>query len=157
MSQNPEQIKQITHDYIQATKWATLATVRKDHAPVLRVMGSFAAEGVDIYFSTRRKTGKVEDIEKNNLVSFYFQHENQPRDTFKNLAIIGQAHEVTEKDAREKAVSLLSSKNPNLLKRIEIDGWADTAIYKITTQEIKILDYSRSESEGRLLELKISE
>jgi len=129
-------------DYIAQTRWATLATVRPDGAPVLRAMGSFAPDGLDIIFSTAKATAKVEQISKNNLVSFFFQHEGQELPTFKNVAVIGRASELKDEE-RKKAIDRLSARNPRFKARAEKGELGDTVIIKIISKEIKYLDYSK--------------
>ncbi len=139
---SPVELQQTVHEYIKQTQWATLATVREDGAPVLRVMGSFAPDGVNVFFSTPRKAAKARHIAKNNLVNFFFQHENQKLETFKNVAIIGRAEEVTEGPDYQKAVELLSARNPRFKARVERGELKDTALYLIHTKEIKYLNYA---------------
>ncbi len=54
-----KELRQTIQEYISGTRWATLATVRPDGAPVLRAMGSFALDGLDIVFSTPKATAKL--------------------------------------------------------------------------------------------------
>ena len=46
-------------DYIAGTRFAVLTYLRDGATPVARSMGSFAAEGLDLFFSTRREAAKV--------------------------------------------------------------------------------------------------
>jgi general stress protein 26 len=135
-------LKQVLSEYINQTRFATLATVRSDKAPVMRVMGSFVSDGLDVFFSTRAKTGKVEHIAQNNWVSFYFQHEGQDPSKFKSVALIGTAHLLTHKPELDKAIRLLSERNPRFKARIQSEEAKDTLIYKIQAKQLKYLDYS---------------
>ncbi len=135
-------LSQVVPDYINQTQWATLATVREDGAPVLRVMGSFAPDGINVIFSTRKAAAKSRHIASNNLVNFFFQHENQKLEAFKNVAIIGRAEELTDGPEYQKAVELLSARNPRFKTRVERGELTDTGIYIIRTTEVKYLDYS---------------
>jgi len=137
-----KELRQTIQEYISGTRWATLATVRPDGAPVLRAMGSFALDGLDIVFSTPKATAKVAHIEKNNQVNFFFQHEGQELSAFKNVAVIGRASEVKDED-RKKAIDLLSARNPRFKARAEKGELGDTAIFKIVPKEIKYLDYAK--------------
>lgn len=138
-----KELKQTIHDYIAQTRWATLATVRADHAPVLRAMGSFAPDGLDVFFSTPAKTGKTKDIEKNNWVNLFFQHEGQELAAFKNVALIGKASEVKDVDELKKAFTLLSARNPRFKERAEKGELKDTVIYKVKAKEVKYLDFAK--------------
>jgi nitroimidazol reductase NimA-like FMN-containing flavoprotein (pyridoxamine 5'-phosphate oxidase superfamily) len=140
-------------DYINQTKWATLATVRADNAPVLRVMGSFAIEGLHLFFSTRIQTAKVEQIELNPLVSFYFQHEGQDLLAFRNVTVIGPASRLESGPELNDAIKLLSDRNPRFKARIESEEGKDTAVYKIRIKEIKYLDYSLGKGKDAVREL----
>jgi uncharacterized pyridoxamine 5'-phosphate oxidase family protein len=135
--------QQIILEYIKQTKWATLTTVREDGAPVSRAMGSFAPDGWNIFFSTPKKAGKVRHIAGNNLVNFFFQHENQELATFKNVAVIGRAEEVTGEAEYQRAVQLLSARSPRFKTRAERGELKETALYLVRITEIKYLDYTR--------------
>ncbi len=148
-------LKQIIHDYIATTKWATLTTVREDGAPVSRVMGSFAADGLDLFFSSNKNAAKVRQIEKNHWVNFYFQHEGQDAAVFKNVALIGEARLVKDAADLKKAIALLSAKSPRFKEWAEKGELQDTAIFKITAKEVKYLDRTRGVGADSLVEIKI--
>ena len=137
----PVALQQTAVEYIKQTRWATLTTVREDGAPVSRAMGSFAPDGVNLVFSTRRTAAKVRHLKANPHVNFFFQHENQDLATFKNVAVIGVAEELTGGEY-ERAVALLSARNPRFKLRAERGELADTGIYLVKTKEIKYLDYT---------------
>ncbi len=139
-----KELHQKIHDYIAATRWATLATVRDGTKPVLRAMGSFVPDnGLNVYYSTAKTADKVKDVEKNGWVNFFFQHEGQELQTFKNVALIGIAHEVKEGEEHKKAVDLLSARNPRFKARVEKGELKDIGIFKIEPKEIKYLDYAK--------------
>jgi nitroimidazol reductase NimA-like FMN-containing flavoprotein (pyridoxamine 5'-phosphate oxidase superfamily) len=137
----PAELRSAVHEYIAQTRWATLTTVREDGAPVSRAMGSFAPDGLNLFFSTPKSAGKVRHIARNPLVNFFFQHEGQELATFKNVAVIGRAEEVTG-DEYHRAVQLLSARNPRFKTRAERGELKETALYLIRTTEVKYLDYS---------------
>lgn len=136
-------LKTTIQAYINNTKWVILATVREDGSPVLRVMGSFVLDGVNVYFSTPKATDKVRHIGKNNHVSFYFQHEGQELATFKNVALIGLASEVIDLVEYNRAVQLLSAKSSRFREKAEKGQLADSSIYRIDSKEFKYLDRSK--------------
>jgi pyridoxine/pyridoxamine 5'-phosphate oxidase len=138
----PLELQQAALEYIKQTRWATLTTMREDAAPVSRAMGSFAPDGLNIVFSTRKNAAKTRHIAKNSFVNFFFQHENQELTTFKNVALIGRAEEVAGGSEYQRAVELLSARNPRFKVRAERGELSDTAIYLIRTTEIKYLDYA---------------
>ena len=148
-----QELKQRITEYISQTRWATLATVREDKAPVLRAMGSFAPDGVDVYFSTPKAAAKVKQIEQNQWVNFFFQHEGQELPTFKNVAVIGKASEVKESAELKKAIDLLSARNPRFKERAEKGELKDTSIFKIKSKEIKYLDFAKGFGKEGIQEL----
>jgi general stress protein 26 len=150
---NDEILKKNIFDYINRTKLAVLGTVRSDQVPALRVMGKFALDGLDIVFSTPVKTGKVEQIAQNPAVSFYFQHEGQPRELFRNVTITGTARRLTEGAEVEKAIRLLDERIPKLNAKTESGEKKETAIFRVTTKEIKYLDYSLGRGKEGVREL----
>ena len=150
-----QELKQKITDYISQTRWAILATVREDRAPVLRAMGSFAPDGVDVYFSTPKATAKVKQIEQNQWVNFFFQHEGQDLPTFKNVAVIGKASEVIEGAELKKAIGLLSARNPRFKARAEKGDLQDTGIFKIKSKEIKYLDFAKGFGKEAVQELDL--
>jgi pyridoxamine 5'-phosphate oxidase len=149
-----QELKRTIQEYISQTRWATLATVRADGAPVLRAIGSFAADGLDIFFSTARTAAKVGQIDQNDRVNFFFQHEGQELPSFKNVAIIGRAREVKEAE-RERGIGLLSARNPRFKARAEKGELGETAIFKVASEEIKYLDYSRGFGAAGIQVLKL--
>jgi uncharacterized pyridoxamine 5'-phosphate oxidase family protein len=142
----PLELQQAALEYIKQTRWATLTTVREDSAPVSRAMGSFAPDGLNIVFSTRKNAAKTRHIAKNSFVNFFFQHENQELTTFKNVALIGRAE-------YQRAVELLSARNPRFKVRAERGELSDTAIYLIRTTEIKYLDYANGAGPAAVQEI----
>jgi len=149
------ELQETVLEYIKQTRYATLATVREDGAPVLRAMGSFAPDGNNILFSTRKGAAKVQQIARNSSVSFFFQHENQKLETFKNVAVIGHAEEVTNDLEYQRAVGILGARNPRFKARAERGELADTGIYLIRTTEIKYLDYARGIGAAAIQEIKL--
>jgi uncharacterized pyridoxamine 5'-phosphate oxidase family protein len=148
------ELQHTVHEYINQTRWATLTTVREDGAPVSRAMGSFAPDGVNLYFSTPKSAGKVRHIAANPLVNFFFQHENQELATFKNVAVIGRAEEATGVEYH-RAVQLLSARNLRFKARAERGELKDTALYLIRTTEIKYLNYANGAGPAAIQEIKL--
>jgi nitroimidazol reductase NimA-like FMN-containing flavoprotein (pyridoxamine 5'-phosphate oxidase superfamily) len=138
--------------YITATKFGVLNYVRSDLAPVARAMGSFASDGLDIYFSTGRDSAKVGEIALNKRVSFYFQHDNQAAETWKSVLVIGDAELLNSDDAGfDTAVSSLSAKSPRFRARVENGDLASAAVYRLVTREIQFLDRSTGYGPPRIV------
>ena len=129
-------------NYIQHTKVAVLTYVRHDLTPVSRAMGSFALDGHDLIFSTRRDAGKVGEIGRHPRVSFFFEHDNQQSETWKNVLLIGDAEPVSAGLDLDKAVAQLSARSPRFRERAARGELLDTAIFRIRAREIEYLDRS---------------
>jgi pyridoxamine 5'-phosphate oxidase len=141
MSSQPIIAEEISN-YIQQTKFAVLTYVRHDLTPISRAMGSFALDGNDLIFSTRRDAGKVGEIGRHRRVSFFFEHDNQAPDTWKNVLLIGEAEPVTGGPDLDTAVAQLSARSPRFRERAARGELSDTAIFRIRTREIEYLDRS---------------
>lgn len=149
------ELKAQIREYIQTTKWATLAYVRDDGAPMLRVMGSFALAptSFDLYFSSDKNAAKVAQIDRHPKVSFYFQHEGHTFADYRNVSIVGEAHRVLDGSDYDEAVSLLRVKSLHFKELAETNQLHTTAIFKIETAEIKGLDYTRPVGPDRVIDL----
>jgi len=128
--------------YMANTRFAILAYIREDKTPILRSMGSFAPNGLELYFSSHKDAVKVKEMETNQQVSFFFEHDNQVLESWKNVLIIGKAELIEQEPELNRAIELLSSKNPRFKERIAKGELVNSVIYKIKTREIEYLDYS---------------
>jgi len=130
-------------EYIAASKFGLLTYVRSDLAPVSRAMGSFAPDGINLYFSTGRDSAKVREIAENGLVSFYFEQDGQAPENWKSVLLIGDAELLEGGDNFGKAVNLLAAKSPRFRERVEKGDLAAAAVYRINTREVQLLDRSK--------------
>lgn len=144
MSCNKNCHKEI-RDYIAGSKFAVLNYVRDDLAPVSRAMGSFAPDGLDLFFSTRKEAAKVREIARNKRVSFFFEHDNQTAESWRNVLLIGDAQPVADGEEYARGVELLSAKNPRFRERAASGELSDTAIFRVRTKEIEFLDRTRGQ------------
>ncbi len=136
--------------YIRDSKYALLNYVRHDLTPISRAIGSFAPDGDDLFFSTGKESAKVQEINKNKRVSFYFEHDNQVLENWKSVLLIGDAEPISVSSIDyAKAVERLGAKSPRFKERVEKGELGTTAIYKINTSEIEYLDRSISNSVSR--------
>ena len=138
-----EQLKNDVATYVDKTRFAVLAYVRSDGAPLLRSMGSFDPDGVNLYFSTRKEAAKVKEINDRRRISFFFEHEGQELTQWKNLLLVGDAVKVDEGDELKHAVQLLSNRNPRFKERIDKGELPSTQIFKLNTEEVEFLDYGK--------------
>ncbi|AGK98914.1 pyridoxamine 5'-phosphate oxidase family protein [Clostridium pasteurianum] len=133
--------------YIEQSKLAWLITVGEDKRPYVRPMGAFFNDGLDLYFLTAKKTDKVKQINTNPTVTFYFENPEQSYDTFKSVAVSGEAVEVLEESEFKKAVEGIGIRYPAIKGNVENGNIKDSSIYKINTNFIKTADYTKSPKE----------
>lgn len=138
-------IRQEVIDYIDATPWAELATVRGDGTPVVRTIGAFALDkgGTSIYFATFPGADKTKHISKNSRVSFFFQHEGQDLLGFRNVEILGDAGKVSGDDEATRVAAHISDRSPFVKEHIEKNGIAAFEFYEVKASEVKYLDYGK--------------
>ena len=136
-------LRQDSIDYINATSWAELATVREDGTPVIRTIGAFALNegGTSIYFATFPNADKTQHIARNNRVSFFFQHEGQQLHEFRNVELLGDTGKVTGEEDILHVATLLSARSPFVKEFIEKNGIAVFDYYEVEVTEGKFLDY----------------
>ncbi len=130
-------------EYIGKTKLAVLATAGANGIPYVRTLASFANDGLKVYFSTNKRSAKVEQIQSNPQVTLLFQHEGQEIITFKNVSITGIAEKVCCGNELDSAVKLLGDKNLKFKERAEKNDLEDTLIFKVEPKLLKYLDFSR--------------
>jgi len=138
-----EQRKSEITDYANTTRFATLAYLREDGAPVQRSFGSFALANYDVIFSTRKEAAKVRDIVTNNKVSFLFEHDSQELPKWRNALFIGEAYKIEEARELDWAVGILSERNPRFKERIEKGELPNIQLFKLKTRDIEYIDYSK--------------
>ncbi|AKG34159.1 hypothetical protein VK70_05860 [Paenibacillus durus ATCC 35681] len=143
-----KEVKDRIVKYLNDTRFVVLATVNSDQSPVLRSLGSFAADGYTIYFSTQKNSKKVEQIQENPKIVLFFQHENQELSSFVNVSVHGTAEPITEPAEIGRAIQQLSSRNPRFKERAEKGELQDTVIYKVDARELKVLDFSKGIGAG---------
>lgn len=138
-------IRQEIIDYIDKTLWAELATVRGDGTPVVRTIGAFALDndGTRVYFATFPGADKTRHISGNNRVSFFFQHEGQELQEFRNAEILGNAGKLTGESEIGLAATLISDRSPFVKAHIEQNGIETFDFYEVKASELKFLDYRK--------------
>lgn len=144
----PNKNKEIS-EYLESSKTAVLATVDSNNNPNIRTIGGFGVNDITIYFSTAKKSKKVEEIEGNNNVSLLFEHENQERSKFVNIEVKGIAEEVKGEDRFDEGLKYIAKRRPEL----KLAG--DTHnIYRVVPKEIKVLDFSKEKPEERIQKIE---
>lgn len=130
-------------NYLNETRYITLATVNEQQQPVQRTLGAFAVEGSTTYFSTGVGAGKVAQIAANPKVSILFQHEAQELPQFVNVAISGTAHQLTDEVEVKKAIQLISDRVPKFRERAELGNLKESLFYRVDPSEATIIDFSK--------------
>lgn len=131
------------NEYLNKTRFIVLATVDENRVPVLRSLGSFGVDGLTAYFSTGKNSRKVGQIRENPGVSLLFQHEEQQLQSFINVTITGDAHPVTEEEEINRAVAVLSARNPGFKERVEKGLLSNNIFFRVDPKELKIVDFSK--------------
>lgn len=131
--------------YIAETKRVILATVTPEGGPALRTLGGFASDGLTVYLSTSKISGKVEQLEHNPQATLLFQHEGQELPRFRNVTLTGTVSKVCSKCGAEyeKAIALLSAKSPRFKERAEKGELEGNVILKLEPRRVKLLDLSK--------------
>ena len=142
-------------EYISKTKFVVLATTGVEGIPFIRTLASFANEDLTIFFSTGKKTAKVEQIKSNNQVALLFQHEGQELSGFQNVTIAGEAKAVTNDSELAKAIQLLSDRSPRFKERAEKGQLGETEIFKVTPKTLKFLDFSKGLGSAAIEEITL--
>ncbi|MBC2478141.1 pyridoxamine 5'-phosphate oxidase family protein, partial [Clostridium beijerinckii] len=124
-----------------------LITVDENRVPFIRTIGAFSNEGANIYFLTGKEADKVKHINSNPIVTFYFEQEGQPYESFKSVSIIGDASKVTEKDELDKAIEAISVRYPVIKDKVSNGEFQESAIYVVKAKAIKLADYTQSPRE----------
>lgn len=133
--------------YVEQSKVGLLITVDENKVPFVRPIGAFSNEGANIYFLTAKETEKVKHINSNPTVTFYFEDEGQPFDSFKNVAITGEASEVTEDDELKRAIDAISIRYPIIKEKVANGEFEKSSIYVVKGKSIKLADYTQSPRE----------
>jgi Uncharacterized stress protein (general stress protein 26) len=141
-------------NYISETRFIELATVNDQGRPEIRTLGSFATDGLTIYFSTSKKSAKVKQIDENPWVVVLFQHENQELPAYKNVTYYGKAAALENPEEFDIGVKQLSARNPRFKERVEKGQLGETIIFKIEPQNIKYLDFAAGSGPAAIKEIK---
>ena len=124
--------------YVEQSKVGLLITVDENKVPFVRPIGAFSNDGANIYFLTAKETEKVKHINLNPTVTFYFENEGQPYESFKSVAISGDASEVTENDELEKAIEAISVRYPVIKEKVANGEFENSSIYVVKDKVYKI-------------------
>lgn len=129
--------------YVEQSKVGLLITVDENKVPFVRSIGAFSNDGANIYFLTAKETEKVKHINSNPTVTFYVENEGQPYESFKSVAISGEASEVTENDELSRAIEAISVRYPLIKEKVANGEFENSSIYVVKTKFIKLADYTQ--------------
>ena len=129
--------------YVEQSKVRLLITVDENKVPFVRPIGAFSNEGANIYFLTAKETEKVKHINLNPTVTFYFENEGQAYESFKSVAISGEASEVTENDELSRAIEAISVRYPLIKEKVANGEFENSSIYVVKAKFIKLADYTQ--------------
>ncbi|BDG02383.1 MFS transporter [Anaeromyxobacter oryzae] len=129
--------------YLHETPLIVLSTVDETTGPATRVLASFAADGLTVYFSTSRSSEKVRHLGVNRHVAVLFQHDRQELPSFRNVEIRGEAEPVSDERERARAIQLIGARNPRFRERAEKGELGDSALFRVTPRLVKVVDLSQ--------------
>jgi general stress protein 26 len=129
--------------YVEQSKVGLLITVDENKVPFVRSIGAFSNDGANIYFLTAKETEKVKHINSNPTVTFYVENEGQPYESFKSVAISGEASEVTENNELSRAIEAISVRYPLIKEKVANGEFENSSIYVVKTKFIKLADYTQ--------------
>lgn len=130
-------------DILDGCRELSLATLMKDGNAQSDVV-CFVHQGLDIYFATARDSRKIANIERAAQVSFCLY---KPYTEWPEIrAISGHAFaEILPDESAERllAIGLLDARFPDAWTRVAEHDSSETAIVKLESWAMKVLDYSR--------------
>jgi nitroimidazol reductase NimA-like FMN-containing flavoprotein (pyridoxamine 5'-phosphate oxidase superfamily) len=115
-----------------------LGCTRDDHPYVVPM--HYAYDGQELYFLTTEGT-KTEFIAANHEVCFQVEEITDPS-SWRSVMLIGNAKKITQPDEAERAMQLISERNPTLtpaLNKTESGAWHrpnNIAIYRVEPSAI---------------------
>jgi uncharacterized pyridoxamine 5'-phosphate oxidase family protein len=137
-------------DYLNGNQTIILATVGIDGTPDVRTIGGFGITEFTVYISTAKDSNKVKQIEKENKVALFFQHDNEFISNHFNVTVFGRAALVNTEVEFNKGKDLILNRKPHLNISKETHN-----IYKITSESIKTVDLGEKKPEDRISILKL--
>ncbi|MDF2925391.1 MAG: hypothetical protein K0R57_4305 [Paenibacillaceae bacterium] len=146
-------------EYIAATPRVVLGTVTEQGVPALRTLGGFATDGLHVYLSTAKTSGKVEQIKGNPNATLLFQQEGQELKAFRNVTLTGTLSKVCSKCGEEyqHAIALLSARSPRFKERAEKGELGETVIFKFVPDKVKLLDFAKGAGPAAVEEVSVQE
>ncbi len=147
--------RQQVPQYLNDTRFIILSTVGPANTPATRALGSFAADGLTVYFSTGKTSDKVGQIAANPNVSILFQHEQQEVKDFANVEIRGVAEVLATEEERAKAIRLISIRNPRFKERAEKGELGGNAFLRVTPKQVKVVDFSKGHGPAAVSSIEV--
>ena len=129
--------------YVRETPLGVLAYVRADGTPVQRTFGAFALDGGDIVFATKKRSAKVAELAVQPRVSFFVEKRAQSPTDWKSALFVGSATPITAQHELQQASASIAERNAFVRNLWENDGLRDFEVYRLKTQVVEWLDYSK--------------
>lgn len=128
-------------DILDKYRLMAISTVRPDGWPQTTLVG-YANEGLLIYFVISRHGQKFANLKRDQRVSIAVGRDVEDAKDIRELAIAGEASEVTDPRQRERAIDLLLERRPSL-KTLQRPDPATAAVMRAAARVITISDYSK--------------
>lgn len=118
-----------------------IATLRPDGWPQA-TMVSYANEGLLLYFIVSRASQKYANIERDSRVSIAVGRDVEDPSQIRAVSIAANASEVRDPKQRERAIELILSRHPALVKLGQPD-LEHSAVMRAYCSIVTVLDYSK--------------
>lgn len=151
MKEMSSEVKRKIIDYMEKTRFCSLATVgRRSKEPRAAII-YYENSGLDIYFNTGKATQKALNIMANPAVAITIHHDNpsakEISDT-RGILYIGRANVVEEKDFNKVPDGVLK-----LYDMVNSFYPGASIIFKVTPKKIHFIDYSKGFGHRDVLEV----
>ena len=126
---------------IESHRLMHMATIDKNGMPCVRGVDYASDEDLNLFFVTHKDTRKVEQIAKNENISFVIDHDCESMSALQELKYIkgsGIASEVSDIETIQKAMGLLMQKMP-FLKDLPLNP-EEMKVIKVELKEVLVTD-----------------
>ncbi|MFZ2456868.1 MAG: pyridoxamine 5'-phosphate oxidase family protein [Candidatus Altiarchaeia archaeon] len=125
--------------FLNSMDYLNLATVSREWRPLVHTI-AYASEGAVAYFSTDRRSRKMEHISENPYVAYTVDPDSREWTCMKGVQMQARASIVTDPSEQKKARDLLIAKFPMVASMPQDKN---AVMVKLEPIECDYLDYSR--------------
>jgi nitroimidazol reductase NimA-like FMN-containing flavoprotein (pyridoxamine 5'-phosphate oxidase superfamily) len=125
--------------FLKSMDYLNLATVSREWRPLVHTV-AYASDGAAAYFSTDRRSRKMEHISENPYVAYTVDSEGRDWAHMKGVQMQARASIVADPVEQKKARDLMISKFPMIVK---MPPDKNAVIVKLEPVECDYLDYSK--------------